>query len=349
MSFEKFSMDEMEVKLRIPGPRNSFVEVFNTPITPRENIMRMYAGKTPMWIPTAQEMCQFKIAIDPENQARSPKGGIDGYGVEWVWGELAGGAMVRPGAPKCPDINEWEKYVHIPDPDSWDWAGFYETQKDKINPDLCVYIMLGSCLFERLIAIMDCGNACVALIDEDQQEGVHRFFKAVTKYRKRYHELVKQWFNADIVNFNDDWGTQNGPFFSYQPAEEMLVPYVTESCAHAHSIGLLVDLHCCGNVMPLVPLLIQEGMDSWGGQPLNDKPALKRKFADKKFLFTHELPVKPDASEDDINAAVKKFMEEFGYDNRGFNRTRVPAFNKALYMASRKNFDRMVEEGTAIL
>ena len=101
--------------------------------------------------------------------------------------------------------------------------------------------------------------------------------------------------------------------------------------------------------MPLVPLLIQEGMDSWGGQPLNDKPALKRKFADKKFLFTHELPVKPDASEDDINAAVKKFMEEFGYDNRGFNRTRHAAFNRALYMASRKNFDRMVEEGTAIL
>ena len=47
--------------------------------------------------------------------------------------------------------------------------------------------------------------------------------------------------------------------------------------------------------------------------------------------------------------AVKKFMDEFGYDNRGFNGMRDLRFNRELYIASRKNFDRMVEEGTAIL
>ena len=236
----------------------------------------------------------------------------------------------------------------VPDPDKWDWQGCWERNKDKLDPNYATYIMFGSNLFERLIAVMDCGNACIALIDDDQKEGVHRFFRAVTAYRKRYYELVKQWFDADIVNFNDDWGTQNGPFFSYETAEEMLVPYVTETCKKAHDLGMIVDLHCCGKVEPLVPLFIQEGMDSWGGQPLNDKPALKRMYGDG-LLFTHELDLGKDPDDDTIKAAVNKFMEEFGYDNRGFDRSRNVKFSRELYRASRKNFDRLVEEGKAVL
>ena len=348
MSFSRFSEDEMEVVKTIPGPKGSYTEIFNTPISPKENLMRMYAGKTPMWIPSLGETIQMKIDIDPENIARSPSGGVDGYGVEWTFVDVVGGATVRPGAPKVPDINNWEDYITVPDPDKWDWKGCRERHKDELDPNYATYIMFGSNLFERLIAVMDCGNACIALIDEDQKEGVHRFFRAVTAYRKRYYELVKQWFDADIVNFNDDWGTQNGPFFSYATAEEMLVPYVAESCKKAHELGMIVDLHCCGKVEPLVPLFIQEGMDSWGGQPLNDKPALKKKYGDR-MLFTYELDLGRDPDDDTVKAAVKGFMEDFGYDNRGFDRSRSAKFSRELYRASRKNFDRLVEEGKAVL
>lgn len=348
MSFSRFSEDEMEVVKTIPGPKGSYTEIFNTPISPKENLMRMYAGKTPMWIPSLGETIQMKIDIDPENIARSPSGGVDGYGVEWTFVDVVGGATVRPGAPKVPDINNWEDYITVPDPDKWDWKGCWERHKDELDPNYATYIMFGSNLFERLIAVMDCGNACIALIDEDQKEGVHRFFRAVTAYRKRYYELVKQWFDADIVNFNDDWGTQNGPFFSYATAEEMLVPYVAESCKKAHELGMIVDLHCCGKVEPLVPLFIQEGMDSWGGQPLNDKPALKKKYGDR-MLFTYELDLGRDPDDDTVKAAVKGFMEDFGYDNRGFDRSRSAKFSRELYRASRKNFDRLVEEGKAVL
>ena len=351
MGYPKFSMDELQVTKSLPGMRGRITEIFNTPITPRENMLRMYQGKTPMWIPSPGEWQSLRPIIDPENQARSKTGGIDGYGVEWMWVDVAGGAMVKPGSPICSDINEWEKTVTIPNPDEWDWKGLAEEQKDFFDPDLPHHVGFGSCLFERLMAILDAGNALLALVDEEQQEGVHRFFRAVTDYRKRYYELCKQWFDIDILNWNDDWGTQKAPFFSVSTAREMLLPYFKESMDKIHELGCYGELHCCGMVEPLVPLFIEGGMDSWQGQPLNDKIKLKKMYKDTGFIFSHAIDLPEGTDEAEVKAAVKQYMEDFGYDNRCFNITRtcMQAFNRELYIQSRKNFDKMVEEGTAIL
>lgn len=310
-------------------------------------MLRLYQGKTPMWIPHPNEWVSLKIDCDPENVARSRTGGIDGYGVEWVWEGL--GAMVRPGALICPDITEWEKYVTVPDPDTWDWEGCRKRNEKMIRPDLITHIGFGSCLFERLIAIMDFAPAAMALIDDEAQEAVHRFFRKVTDYRVRYYELCKKWFpEVEVLNFNDDWGAQFAPFFSTATAEEMLVPYVKESIDKVHELGCYADLHCCGMVKPFVPFFIKEGFNDWGGQPMNDKPALKKQYGNQ-MIFTHEMAVTDDSTEEELDAAVAQFMEEFGYDNRGFNGTKSERFRKKLYEASRKNFDKMVAEGTAIL
>ena len=347
MSLDHFTEDELEVTGTLAGFMKP--ERYNTPITPRENMLRLYEGKTPMWIPSPWEAASIKVDCDPENVARSPSGGVDGYGVEWIFVKTAGGAMVKPGNPKVPDISEWEKYITVPDPETWDWAGAYEKQKDALaDPTLFTTVTFGSCLFERLIAVMDFENAAMALVDDDQKEGVHRFLRAVTDYRKKYYTLVKKWFDPDGVNFNDDWGSQRAEFFSRETAAEMLVPYVKESVQCAHDLGMYVDLHCCGFVEGFVPFFIEEGFDTWGGQPLNDKPKLKKLYPDS-LVFTHQIDERPDASDEEIDAAVAKFMEEFGYDNRGFYGGFDPRYRRKVYEASRKNYDRLVAEGKAVV
>ena len=347
MSVEKFTPDELEVVGTFPGFGK--LSRFNYPITPKENMKLLYEGKTPMWIPSPGEMASIKVDCDPENVARSRSGGVDGYGVEWVFVESAGGAMVKPGNPKVTDIADWENCVTIPDPDTWDWAGSVERQSAALSdPTLMTEITFGSCLFERLIAIMDFENAAMALIDDDQKEDVHRFFRAVTDSRIKYYTNCKKWFNVDAVNFNDDWGSQRAEFFSKETAKEMLVPYVKEAIDCAHSLGMYADLHCCGFVEGFVPFFIEEGFNSWGGQPLNDKPKLKKMYPGK-FIFTHSVDVAPDATDEEVDQAVAKFMEEFGYDNRGYYGGRDDRFRKKLYEASRKNYDRLVAEGKAIL
>ncbi len=163
----KFSPSELRVREQVPTLFGPPADVFTTPITSRENTLLLYRGKTPLWSPFAfGEHSMLMIDCDPENRARSPKGGVDGYGVEWVYVDVVGGAMVKPGRPKCPDIAEWEKYVTIPDPDQWDWEGCFVRNRERLSPDRCTYIAVPGCLFERLIAIMDFQNAAMALIDE---------------------------------------------------------------------------------------------------------------------------------------------------------------------------------------
>jgi len=352
MSLEKFTPDELTVKGTCPSRSGPPIDVFSTPITPRENALRLYQGKTPMWAPFSMgEHSMLMLDCDPENQARSPQGGIDGYGVEWVFVDVVGGAMVKPGAPKVPDINEWEKYVTIPDPDEWDWEGCYERNKDKLSPDRLTSIAVPGCLFERLIAVMDFQYAAVALIDDEQKEGVHRFFRAVTQVHKKFYKNCKMWFNADIVNFNDDWGSQRAEFFSVETAREMLLPYTKELGDYVHSLGMYWDLHCCGFVEHFVPLFIEEGMNSWGGQPLNDKWKLKQMYGDK-LIFTDGPKVAPDASEEEMDAAVADFMKKSGADNRvlvDMGKDGGPKLRAKLYEASRRNYDRLVAEGKAIL
>ena len=352
----KFTRSELTVRGQIPSRFGPPMDVYTTPITPRENTLRLYQGKTPMWPPFAMgENTDIMVDCDPENIARSPRPeGVssdtpinDGYGVDWVYVDVVGGAMVRPGNPVCPDIEHWEDYVTIPDPETWDWAGCYERNKDRLTPDRAVKINLPGCLFERLIAILDFSEAAVALIDDEQKPSVHRFLRAVTDVHKKYYSLCKKWFNADIVNFNDDWGSQRAEFFSVDTAREMLLPYVKELVDHVHGLGMYFDLHCCGFVENFVPLFIEAGEDSWGGQPLNDKWKLKQMYGDR-FIFTDGPKFTPDMTEAEKDAAIADFFTKSGADNRILLELRDPTLKAKVYEAGRRNYDRLLAEGKVI-
>ncbi|MBR2781296.1 MAG: hypothetical protein IKD81_07800 [Eubacteriaceae bacterium] len=61
------------------------------------------------------------------------------------------------------------------------------------------------------------------------------------------------------------------------------------------------------------------------------------------------MDVADDATDEEVEAAVMKFMDEFGYDNFGYYGGRNERFRKKLYEVSRQNYDRLVAEGKAKL
>ena len=356
MSREKFTADELIAKKYVPNRFGGQTPVLTTPVTPKENLLMMYAGKTPLWAPfSGAETNTVMLDCDPENTARSPgnpPARIDGWGVEWIFVDVVGGAMVKPGSPLVTDVTEWEKQVKsIPDPDTWDWEGCYNRAKDKFDPEKAIFIATPGCMFERLIALMDFENAAVALIDDEQKEAVHRLLRTITDIHKKTYRHCKTVFNADIVNFNDDWGSQRAEFFSTETAREMLSPYVKELCDYVHSLGMYWDLHCCGFVENLVPVFCDAGYDSWGGQPLNDKWKLKQLYGDR-LIFTGHMNCPKDATEEEQDRIIKEFFDTIGADNRVYvdpGRDCPDGFREKVYEASRKNYDRLVAEGKAIL
>jgi uroporphyrinogen decarboxylase len=65
-----------------------------------------------------------------------------------------------------------------------------------------------------------------------------------------------------IVSLGDDMGSQNGPMCSPRYVAEFCMPYYKQFCdfVHTHS-DIKVFLHNCGSIRPLIPMLIEAGVD----------------------------------------------------------------------------------------
>ena len=58
-------------------------------------------------------------------------------------------------------------------------------------------------------------------------------------------------FNA--VHFEDDWGTQDGLIISPELWRRIFKPRYKKQFEYAHSLGLDVWFHCCGNITSIIP------------------------------------------------------------------------------------------------
>ncbi|MCL2137503.1 MAG: hypothetical protein FWH40_08330 [Coriobacteriia bacterium] len=148
----------------------------NFPITPRENFELALNGKQPVYIPSMADMTALSPRLVPDNVVRAwvmeadpilpgadIQGGPDMFGVYWEYVKVTGGSMVRPGAPKVPDINRFEDYIDFPDLDEWDWEASAKANEYLYSPDRFTRVWLMNGLNERLISLMDFANVMVGL------------------------------------------------------------------------------------------------------------------------------------------------------------------------------------------
>jgi len=299
----------------------------NTPISPEENIKLLFKHEKPLWTPSSYDNIMLVPRIIPDNRARAlvmdldplkpeERGGLDWFGVQWDYVEAVGGSMVRPGEPKIPDINEWEKYIKFPNLDELDWEGSAARHAEYTNTDRLTVVWLMNGMFERLISFMDFENAALALIDEEQQEGVHRLFSALCDFYDEVIERFQKYYHMNALLMHDDWGSQRAPFFSLDTCREMLVPYIKRCVDSCHKRGIFYELHSCGKNELLVPAMIEAGVDVWSPQPMNDIGMLIKKYPEMNFGYS--IPgINMDASDEELYAAIDKFINvDFkGYTN----------------------------------
>jgi len=63
------------------------------------------------------------------------------------------------------------------------------------------------------------------------------------------------------VRFGDDFGSQTGPLLSPEMFNSFLLPTLKRFIDLGHDYNLLVQLHCCGGFAPLIPSMIEAGLD----------------------------------------------------------------------------------------
>ncbi|NQU43671.1 hypothetical protein HQ520_10320 [bacterium] len=89
-----------------------------------------------------------------------------------------------------------------------------------------------------------------------------------------------------LVSLADDMGNQNGPMCSPRYVEEFCIPYYKQFCDFVHANSdIKVFLHNCGSIKPLIPLLIDAGIDVLNPVQISagnmDPQQLKDEFGDR--------------------------------------------------------------------
>lgn len=363
MTNPKFDEKELKIIKEIPGffPGMPSTPMFDFPVTMREAYIAAM-NKNPIWQLTGMESNIFAPSVNPDNIARgmvmekdavSPPNEYvkDMFGIEWIFVPEAGGSIERTDVPRLmDDANDWDKVIKFPDIDNWDWEksaklnnGTYLTP-DKFN---IVWIQNGF-WFERLISFMGFENAATALIDDDQKDALHALFEATTDLGIRLvDKFVEYYDNIDGFTIHDDWGAQRSPFFSYDTAQEMIVPHMKKIVDHIHSKGLIADFHSCGNIETRIQCMIDAGWDSWSPQDMNDIEKLYKEYGDKIILsVVPDLFDPEDTSEEDQRAAAAKFVDKYCDCNKPVNfsfagmSVLTPVYREELYKLSRIKFSK---------
>ncbi len=264
----------------VPVPRHNY------PITPKENLLRVFRGEKPMWIPnTDLDVNYIQPYIMPDSYAQA-FGGTDWFGIEWVYEPVARGAMVKPGTRVLSDITNWREEVRFPDLSAIDWNADYEAlYKGHIAEDRLSVFCIVNGLFERTADMMGFEETVDALLTKPEE--LTAFYDRLVEWHIELLHIAREVYHADMILFHDDMGTQISTFFSPDIYKKLFVPQYQKITKAAHDMGMLMSLHSCGCISMIIPLIIEAGFDGWEGQDsANDKKTLMDAYGDQLVQYS---------------------------------------------------------------
>ena len=238
----------------------------DTPISPRENLMRALNHEKPMWMPDIFRDSQHVSCKSSRDMAPS-KGaaGVDWFGTNYIYSDTAGCNM--PGGGVMDDITEWREKIEWPDLASMDWS--HDADGFVRDENRALYSHLSNGIFERLHAFEGFEQCLLDLITEPDE--CRDFFNRVADYKIELAMKYIDVFPLDFMLCADDYGTARAPFFSTAMYEDLLLEPTRRFVKAIQSRGVKFIAHCCGKVMEFLPYFVDElGVDGVELQRIND-------------------------------------------------------------------------------
>jgi len=162
----------------------------------------------------------------------------------------------------------------------------YRQVKDKCRSEDLWFNWSGVNVFELMHPV--CGHEYMLMgmaLDPDWVKDM------CTVYAELTIDLMEILFaeegRPDGIWFYEDMGFKHKPFMSPAMYKEIIFPAHKRTFDYAHSLGLPVTVHSCGFVEPLVPGLIEAGMDCLQAMEVKagmDLVKLKKTFGDQIAL-----------------------------------------------------------------
>jgi uroporphyrinogen decarboxylase len=140
---------------------------------------------------------------------------------------------------------------------------------------------------------------------------------------KRFAQAVGN--RVQILQFNDDFGTQDAPFLSVNMFRRQVMPFYRRGLDWIHqNTDMKVFLHSDGAIVPLIPSLIEMGVDILNPVQTSargmDMALLKKQFGDRLVFWGGSLDCQktlpfgtPEEVAAEVEAHVRNFSPGGGY------------------------------------
>ena len=294
-------------------------------MTERENILRMFEGKKPNWLPLgpkAMYSVAGKLLADIERPHSAE--GTDWYGVHWLPQKALGRIITHPDVRQNPvlsDITKWREQVHFPRLDDLDWDRFKRAaDEDAKNADgLFTYIRFENCIWERLTLLMGFENALAALLEEP--EACQEFSEAQADFRIEFHDRLLDLYPYDLAIYMEDLGSAGGPLMSVDTYREIFKKPAKRVLDHIRSRGVHVGFHSCGKMEAFVGDLVDMGVELINPfQVWNDQKRLLKEYGDKVIFYggmnNQQITEIAYPKEEEVRKEVRRVVDELAPSGR---------------------------------
>ena len=132
-------------------------------------------------------------------------------------------------------------------------------------------------------------------------------------------KILDAGYEFDGIFWYDDMGYKNSPFFSPQMYRELLKPYHKKAVDWAHERGMVTELHSCGFIDPLIPDLVDIGLEMLNPLEIKagmDPNKLKSLYGDKLAFhggINAQLWDKPELVKAEMERIIPIMKEGGGY------------------------------------
>ena len=134
--------------------------------------------------------------------------------------------------------------------------------------------------------MMGTENTLIAMLEEPELV-MDMFDTYLNRCETFFSRIWDAGYKFDEIFWWDDMGYKGTAFFSNDVYKEVLQPFHKRAVEWAHSRGIYAHLHSCGNIMKLLPDIIDTGVDALN--PLEVKAGMdtlkiKKEYGDKIVL-----------------------------------------------------------------
>lgn len=134
-----------------------------------------------------------------------------------------------------------------------------------------------------------------------------------------YDRIWAKGYEFDSIFWWDDMGYKHSPLFSPRMYRELLKPVHKRAIEWAHARGIKAELHSCGFIEPLLPDLMDIGLDGLNPMEVKagmDQLKIKAQYGDKLLLHGGVNAVlwdKPELIKAEIRKVLPELKKNGGY------------------------------------